>query len=94
MGQFKIAVRDVGGKLLKQVHPFIGTPPLAPKEKDYLVLKPSEIGRLNFPPGVVVKGYELKPGKLYLIEITLTIDGVEGDVVLVTPFGYSESRDR
>jgi hypothetical protein len=94
MGWFKIAVRDAEGKLLKQLHPFIGGPPDAPEEKDYLVLKPSEAGRLRFLPGVVVKGYDLKPGQLYFFELTLKIDGVEGTVTLVTPFGYSESRNR
>lgn len=93
-GQLKIAVRDTNGMYLKQIYPLLGGPPLAPKEKDYITLNPKESGRLGLDPGVIVQGYDLKPGRLYFFELTLKIGGLEEDVKLVTPFGYTEAPER
>jgi hypothetical protein len=92
-GQIGIAVRDASGKLVKQVYPFTGGPPAAPEQKDYLVLKPAEAGKLDFAIRKVVEAYDLKPGRLYFFKLTLKIDGIEAPATLVTPFGYEETRD-
>lgn len=79
--------------LSKKVYPFIGDAPLKPTEKDYVEIKPTETGRIEYIPGVVIQAYDLKPNTLYFIELTMKFEGLDEPAKLVTPFGYSKAGE-
>jgi len=90
--QYRFVIRQADGKEIRQKRPFIGTPPHAPTDKDYVVLKPGESGALEVELNKLQNAFDLQPGRLYFIEVRVRFDGLPEPVLLVTAFGYTEAR--
>lgn len=56
------------------------------------MIPPGQVGRVEFGIGVIVRAYDLRPGQLYFVEMTMKVVGVPEPVTLVAPFGYAPAR--
>lgn len=90
--QYRFVVREADGTEIRQKRPFIGTPPHAPTDKDYVFLKTGESGAFEVELYKVRNAYDLQPGRLYFLEVRVRFHGLAEPVLLVTTFGYAAAR--